>query len=63
MIIERARHRPLESIRACNEHLEPALWGPVACFPPATTAASMRSRRAPGMPLMSKTVSGMRHQF
>lgn len=37
-----------------------ASCGPLACLPPATTAASMRSRRLPGIPLMAKTVSGIR---
>jgi hypothetical protein len=31
------------------------------CLPPAITAASMRSRRLPGIPLMSNTVSGIPH--
>jgi hypothetical protein len=34
--------------------------GPLACLPPATTAASVRSRRLAGTPLMSKTVNGIR---
>src|ERR1019366_664199 len=37
-----------------------ASCGAVACLPPATTAASMCSRRGPETPLMSKTLSGIR---
>ena len=33
----------------------------MTCLPPATTAASIRSRRLPGMPLVWKTVKGIRH--
>jgi len=37
-----------------------ASCGALVYLPPATTAASMRSRRWPGSPLMSKTVTGIR---
>ena len=72
IVVYLERHRPLESLGTGNQHPEPprkgsaaihASCGPEACLPPATTAASMRSRRWPGMPLMSKTVSGMNHQL
>ena len=49
------RNPPLNGSAAIH-----ASCGSVACLPPATTAASMRSRRAPGTPLMSKTVTGIR---
>jgi len=37
-----------------------AFRGVLVCAPPATTAASMRSHRGPGTPLMRKTVSHCR---
>jgi hypothetical protein len=54
--VMRTRNPPLNGSAAIH-----ASCGPLACLPPATTAASMRSRRLPGRPLMSKTVSGIRH--
>ena len=38
-----------------------ASYETLQCLPPETTAASMRSRRCPGTPLMSKTVIDIRH--
>jgi hypothetical protein len=38
-----------------------ASWGPRTCLPPATTAASIRSRLWPASPLTEKTVSGIGH--
>src|ERR1019366_988766 len=50
------RNPPLNGSAAIH-----ASFGPLAFLPPATTAASMGSRGLPGTPLMSKTVSGIRH--
>ena len=44
------RDPPLNGSAAIHASCEP-----LACLPPATTAASMRSRRAPGTPLTAKT--------
>ena len=68
IFVYRKRHRPLEAVRPVMSTRKPRLngsaiqasCGPAACLPPATTAASMRSRRWPGSPLMSKTVTGIR---
>ncbi len=49
----RTRVPPLNGSTAIH-----ASCGPRMCLPPATTAASMRSRRLPGIPLTAKTVSG-----
>jgi hypothetical protein len=53
--VMRTRKPPLNGSAAIH-----ASCGPVACLPPATTAASMRSRRAPGTPLMLYTVTALR---
>jgi hypothetical protein len=53
--VMRTRNPPLNGSASIH-----ASCGPVACLPPATTAASTRSRRAPGTPLMSKTMSGIK---
>jgi hypothetical protein len=70
IVVDCERHGALKSMRARHEDADSAVNGsaaihassvPLAYLPPATTAASMRSRRSPGTPLMSKTVSGIRH--
>ena len=53
--VMRTRNPPLNGSAAIH-----ASCGALVCLPPATTAASMRSRRWPGTPLMSKTVTGIR---
>src|SRR5260370_35934843 len=50
------RNPPLNGSAAIH-----ASCGLRACLPPATTAASTRSRRLPGTPLTAKTVSGIGH--
>ena len=65
---ESKHHGTLKSPRACDQGAEatlewvgrnPRFMRPGAGRPPATTATSMRSRRLPGTPLMSKMVSGI----
>ena len=53
--VMRTRNPPLNGSAAIQ-----ASCGPLACLPPATTAASIRSRRLLGIPLSEKIVSGIR---
>ena len=70
IVVESKHHRPLESLRAGDQDPEatpegiggdPRFVRATRMPTPATTAASKRSRRLPGTPLMSKTVIGIRH--